>query len=118
MDLLRDALRREAETRKLQTRYPEEYDARLKTLPAGAEAAAQVARDAKMIGALLLSEIRRWESEPAGLLRLWVDFKLVRIADGAVEWQRRMQKVVPINRSGNPAEAHQDAVRQVARELF
>ena len=117
-DLLRDALRREAEQRKVPARYPEEYDARLKTLPSSAEAAARTARDAKLEGALLLIEVRRWESEAAGLLRVWVDFKLVRIADGALAWERRVQKVRAVGRSGNPAETHQDAVREIAQELF
>ena len=118
MDLLRAALRREAEQRKLPARYPEESDARLKTLPLDPGAAARTARESRLEGAILLAEIGRWESEATGLLRLRVDLKLVRIADGSVAWQRRVQKVVPVSRSGNPAEVHQDAVRELARELF
>lgn len=118
MDLLRDALRREAEQRKAPARYPEEDDARLRMLPIGPEAAARSAREAKLEGALLLAEIRRWESEATGLLRLSVDFKLIRIADGAVVWGRRVQKVLPVSRSGNPAEVHRDAIQEIAKELF
>jgi hypothetical protein len=117
-DLLRDALRRAAQQRKVQTRYPEEHDARLSALPFGPEAAARNAREAGLQGALLLSEIRRWEFETPGLIRLWIEFYLVRIADGTVAEQRRVQKVVPAGRSGNPAEAHQDAVREIVKELF
>lgn len=117
-DLLRAALKREAEQRKAAPRYPEEYDARLKSLPAAPDTAARSARESRLEGALLLTEIRRWDSEATGLLRAWVDFNLVRIADGAVIAERRVQKVIPISRSGNPAEAQQDAVRRIAQELF
>ena len=117
-DLLREALRRAADARKVPARYPEEHDARLKELPLDPEAAARSAREAKLAGALLLTEVRRWDSEPTGLLRLSVDFKLVRIADGTIGFARRVQKVVPVSRSGNPAEAQQDAIRQIAKELF
>lgn len=118
MDLLRAALKRDMEQRKVQARFPEEHDARLSVLPLGNEAAARIAREGGLDGSLLLSEIRRWEADTAGLLRLWVEFKLVRIADGALLWERRVQKVFPGGRSGNPAEVHSDAVREIAKELF
>lgn len=117
-DLLRSALRREVEQRKAAPRYPEEYDARLKSLPAAPETAARSARESGLEGALLLTEIRRWESEATGLLRAWVEFRLVRIADGVVAAEHRVQKVIPMSRSGNPAEAQQDAVGRIAQELF
>jgi hypothetical protein len=118
MDLLRTSLRRELEQRKVQARFPEEHDARLSVLPLGNEAAARIAREGGLDGSLFLSEIRRWEADTAGLLRLWIEFKLVRIADGAVLWERRVQKVLPAGRSGNPAAVHGDGVREVTRELF
>ena len=118
MDLLRASVKREIEQRKAQARFPEEHDARFAVLPFGNEAAARIAREGGLDGALLLSEIRRWEADAAGLLRLWVEFKLVRIADGALLWERRVQKVFPGGRSGNPAEMHNDAAREVAKELF
>ena len=118
MDLLRAAIKREMEQRKIQARFPEEQDARLSVLPLGNEAAARIAREGGLDGSLLLSEIRRWESDTAGLLRLWVTFKLVRVADGVLLWERRMQKVFPGGRSGNPAEVHSDAVRETVKELF
>ena len=117
-DLLRDAVRRTAEERKIWARYPEEHDARLKSLPLEPQAAARGAREASLNGALLLTDVRRWEGEATGLLRIWVDFKLVRIADGTIAAERRVQKVLPVSRSGNPAEAHQDAIRQITKELF
>ena len=117
-DLLRDSLRRETAARKVPARYPEDFDARLKTLPAESDAAARRARQAALEGALLLTEVRRWESEAAGLLRVWVDFKLVRIADGTLTWERRVQKVSAVGRSGNAAETHQDAIREIVQELF
>jgi hypothetical protein len=116
--LLRVAVKREIEQRKTQGRFPEEHDARFSVLPLGNEAAARSARDGGLNGALLLSEIRRWEADTAGLLRVWVEFKLVRITDGALLWERRVQKVFSGGRTGNPAEAHNDAAREVARDLF
>ena len=118
MDLLRASVKREIEQRKAQARFPEDHDARFSLLPMENEAAARVAREGGLDGALLLSEIRRWQADTAGLLRLWVEFKLVRIADGALVWERRVQKVVPGGRTGNPAEMHNDAAREVARDLF
>jgi hypothetical protein len=118
MDLLRASIKREMEQRKVQARFPEEHDARLSVLPLGNEAAARIAREGGLDGSLFLSEIRRWEADTAGLLRLWVEFKLVRIADGTLLWERRVQKVFPGGRSGNPAEAHNDAVREITKELF
>ena len=118
MDSLRALVKRELEQRKVQVRFPEEHDPRLSVLPLGPEAAARIARQGGLDGSLFLSEIRRWDAEVAGLMRLWVDFKLVRIGDGALLWERSVQKVVPVNRSGNLAEVHNDAVREVTRELF
>lgn len=118
MELLRASIKRDMEQRKVQARFPEEHDARLSVLPLGNEAAARIAREGGLDGSLLLSEIRRWEADTAGLLRLWVEFKLVRIADGALLWERRVQKVFAAGRSGNPAEMHSDAVREITKELF
>ena len=118
MASLRADLKREMEQRKVRVSFPEEYDARLSVLPLGPEAAARIARQGGLDGSLFLSEIRRWDLDAPGLMRIWVEFKLVRIADGALLWERSVQKVLPAGRSGNPAEAHSDAAREVARELF
>jgi hypothetical protein len=118
VDLLRAAIKQELEKRKVQVRLPEEHDARLSVLPLTPEAAARIARQGGLDGSLFLSEIRRWDIEAAGLMRLWVDFKLVRITDGALLWERSVQKVSPVTRSGNLADVHGDGVREVIRELF
>ena len=118
MTLLRQSLKRELEQREVRARFPEEHDARFSVLPLGHEAAARIAREGGLEGALLLNEIRRWDGEAPGLVRLWVEFKLVRIDDAGLLWERRVQKVIPTNRSGNLAEIHQDAVKEVIRELF
>jgi hypothetical protein len=118
MDSLRDSIKREMEQQKVQARFPEEHDARLSVLPPGQEAAARIAREGGLDGSLFLSEIRRWDADTGGLLRLWVEFKLVRIADGAVLWERRVRKVFLAGRLGNPAEAHNDAVREITKEIF
>ena len=118
MDLLRAALKRELERRKALARLPEEHDMRLSVLPLAHNAAARIGREGGLDGALLLTEVRRWDADTAGLLRVWVEFKLVRIADGALLWERRVQKVVAAGRTGNPAEIHSDAVREIVRDLF
>ena len=118
MELLRASIRHEMEQKKINARFPEEQDARLSVLPLGSEGAARITRDGGLEGSLLLSEIRRWDADVTGLLRVWVEFKLVRIADGSLLWERRVQKVFPVVRSGNPAEIHNDAVREIVKELF
>lgn len=118
MDSLRAAIKQELEQRKVNARFPEEHDARLSVLPLGPEAAARIARQGGLDGSVFLGEIRRWDVEVPGLMRLWVEFKLVRIADGALRWERSVQKVVPASRSGNLAEVYDDAVREITRELF
>ena len=65
-----------------------------------------------------MSEIRRWEIEAPDPTRVWVEFKLVRIADGATLWERSVQKVIPATRSGNVTETYNDAVRAVVDDLF
>ncbi len=118
MDLMRESLKQELVQRQAMVRFPEEAEARLGTLPGESEAAARVAREGKLKGVLLLSEIRRWDAEAPGLVRLSVEFKLVRIADGMLLWQRRVQKAIAAPRAGNLAEVYQDAVKEVLREIF
>jgi hypothetical protein len=118
MASLRGAVKREMEQRKVKVAFSEERDARLAVLPLGAEAAARIARQSGLDGSLLLAEIRRWDVEAPGLMRIWVEFKLVRVGDGALLWERSVQKVIPATRSGNLAEVHDDAVREVVGELF
>jgi hypothetical protein len=118
MDLLRAEIKEELEKRKVPVRLPEQHDPRLSVLPLAPESAARIARQGGLDGSLFLSEIRRWDVEASGLMRLWVDFKLVRTSDGALLWERSVQKVLPVTRSGNLAEVHMAGVREVTRELF
>jgi hypothetical protein len=118
MDLLRESLKQEFTQRTTTVRFPEETDARLSALPLGPDGSARIAREAKLTGLLLLSEIRRWDAEAPGLIRLWVEFKLVRIADGGLLWERRVQKAFPAARSGNVGEVYNDAVKTIIHEIF
>lgn len=117
-DALRASLKQELERRAVQVRFPDDHDARLSALPLEPEAAARIGRGRNLEGVILLSEIRRWEVEAPGLMRLWVEFQLVRITDGALLWKRSVQRVLSAHRSGNPAEIFHDALREVTRELF
>jgi ABC-type Mn2+/Zn2+ transport system permease subunit len=117
MDLLREALKQELEEQGIAVAYPERQDARLGSFPFSAESAAQGARAAKLSGYLFLAEIRRWDGDAPGLLRTWVEFKLVRIEGSVTIWQRRVQKVVP-SAGARLDQASADASREIARELF
>jgi hypothetical protein len=117
MNLLREALKRELEGRAISVAYPERSDARLNSFPFSADSAAHGARAAKLSGHLLLAEIRRWDSDPHGLLRTWVEFKLVSIDGGATIWERRVQKAAP-STGARLDQASADAAKEIARELF
>jgi ABC-type Mn2+/Zn2+ transport system permease subunit len=117
MDLLRGTLKQELEERGMAVALPERHDSRLGSFPFSAENAAQGARAAKLSGYLLLSQIRRWDGDSHGLLRTWVEFKLVRINDGAAILERRVQKVVP-STGARLDQASADAAKEIARELF
>ena len=116
--LLRADIKQKMEQKGVRVIIAEEHDARLSVLPVAPEAASRIARQSGLDGTLFLSEIRRWDLDVAGLMRLWVEFKLVRIGDGTLLWERSVQKVMPVSRSGNLAELHNDAVREITRELF
>jgi hypothetical protein len=116
MDLLRDEIRNELERRTVKFGFPEQRDDRLGAFPFDAANAATGARQANISGYLLLSDIRRWDSDPHGPLRSWVEFRL-RIDDGTVAWERRIQKVT----SSTGARLDQlsfDAVKEIVREVF
>jgi ABC-type Mn2+/Zn2+ transport system permease subunit len=117
MDLLRETLKRELEERGMVVGYPERQDARLGSFPFSADSAAQGARTAKLSGYLLLAEIRRWDGDPHGLLRTWVEFKLVSIEAGATIWERRVQRAVP-STGARLDQSSADASKEIARELF
>jgi hypothetical protein len=118
MDLLRDSLRQELQQKGYGVKIPEEVDARFPALPAQDNGAVRLAREGKLSGLVFVSEIRRWEGEPQRFVRTVVDFKLIRIDDGAVLWERRIQRAVPTPSATNMGQAFTDAVRQIVRDLF
>ena len=61
--------------------------------------------------------VRRWDGDPHGLLRTWVDFKLVSIEAGATIWERRVQKAVS-STGARLDQSSADAAKEIARELF
>ena len=65
-----------------------------------------------------LGEIRRWEVEAQKFVRVLAEFKLIRIDDGAVLWERRVQRAVPTPSATNVGQASTDAVREIVHDLF
>jgi hypothetical protein len=118
MDVLRGSLRKELEQRKLTVSLPEERDVRFQSFPFDGVSAAANARTANLSGWLLLSEIRRWQTDGRAPLRAVVDFRVVRIDDGAAIWERQVQKTVPVVASGRLDEASSDAIKEILREVF
>ncbi len=118
MDLLRGALSRELTQRKVSISFPEERDARLRSVPADAQGAAAMARAAQLTGWLLICDIRRWHSDGRSPLRTWVEMRLVRIDSGAIEWQGEARKIVPLVGTGRLDEASADAAKAILSELF
>ncbi len=118
MDLLRDSLKAELEQRGFRILLPEQKDARFAAFPTDAVAAVRVAREGKLSGLTFVSEIRRWEVEAQKFVRVLVDFKLIRIDDGAVLWERRVQRAVPTPSATHVGQASTDAVREIVHDLF
>jgi ABC-type Mn2+/Zn2+ transport system permease subunit len=118
MDLLRGSMKRELEQRKIVVSFPEERDARLQSFPFEAGSAATNARAANLSGWLLLSDIRRWNTDGRAPLRTWVDMRLVRIDNGTINWERQFQKVVPMVGAARLDEASADAVKEILSEMF
>ena len=67
---------------------------------------------------MFVSEIWRWEGETQKYVRALVDFKLIRIDDGAVLWQRRVQGAIPTPSATNLGQASTDAVQAILSYLF
>ena len=118
MDLLRQSLQSELEKKGFQISLTEEKDARFPPLPSDSAGAARIARDGRLSGVVFASEIFRWEGETQKYVRALADFKLIRIDDGAVIWQRRVQRAIPTPSATNLGQASADAVRAIVRELF
>ena len=118
MDLLRDGLRQELQQNGYRVTFPEETDARFPPFSADANAAVQLGREGKLSGLVFVSEIWRWEGYPQQFVRVFVDFKLVRLEDGVVLWGRRVQRAVPTPGSTNLGQAYTDAIKAVVHEIF
>ena len=58
------------------------------------------------------------QGQPKQFVSVLMDFKLVRIADGAVLWERRYQRAVPTPSATNTGQASADVAKVVARDLF
>lgn len=118
MDLLRDDLRRELERTGFRITLPEQTDARFPAFPAEPGNAVRLAREGKLSGLIFISEIWRWEADSRLFVRVFADFKLVRTDDGAVIWERRIQRAVPTPSATNLGQSYTDSVKEVVRELF
>jgi hypothetical protein len=118
MDVMRDHLKSELQQRGFQISLPEERDARFPPLPADDKGALRLAREGQLSGVVFVSEIRRWEAEMQRFVRVVADFKLMRINDGAVLWQRRVQGAIPTPSATSLGQASTDAVQAILRDLF
>lgn len=118
MDLLRENLKSELAQKGFQIALPEEKDARVVALSTEPSTAVRVAREGNLSGALFASEIWRWEVESQKFVRVLIDFKLIRVSDGAVVWQRRVQGAIPTPSATNVGQASTDAVKVIVRDLF
>jgi hypothetical protein len=118
MDLLRDDLRIKLDHKGYRVALPEDVDMRFPPLPSDPAGAVRVAREGKLSGLIFVSEIRRWEVESQKFVRVVVDFKLLRTGDGAVLWERRIQRAVPTPSATNVGQASTDAAKIVVEELF
>jgi ABC-type Mn2+/Zn2+ transport system permease subunit len=118
MDILRDNLKTELAQRGFQVSLPEEKDARFPAFSADTGAAIRMAREGNLAGMTFVSEIRRWETDTQKFVRVVVDFKLLRVDDGAVVWERRIQRAVPTPSATNVGQASTDAVREIVHDLF
>jgi len=118
MDLLRDDLRKGLEQNGYSVTLPEEMDPRFPPFPADMNGAVRMAREGKLSGLVFVSEIWRWEGESQKFVRVLIDFKLIRINDGTVLWERRIQRAVPTPSATNSGQASTDAATAIVHDLF
>jgi len=118
MGLLRDDLRKGLEQNGYSVGLPEDVDVRFPPFPADMNGAIRMARDGKLSGLIFVSEIWRWEGESQKFVRVLLDFKLIRIDDGTVLWERRIQRAVPTPSATNLGQASTDAATAIAHDLF
>jgi ABC-type Mn2+/Zn2+ transport system permease subunit len=117
MGLMRESLAEEFGQRGMQVSHPETRDKRLVAFPGSVAESVKIARESQLSGLLFLTEIRRWSAERQ-FVRVWVDFKLVRIEDGTLVWERQVQRAVPTPAAGHLGQAYTDAIKEIMRELF
>jgi hypothetical protein len=117
-DLLRDDLRKEFAQKGYTVRLPEEIDARFPPFPADANIAVQLGREGKLSGLIFVTEILRWEGQAQQFVRVVADFKLLRLEDGAVLWNRRVQRAMSTPSATNQGQAYTDAIKAVVHEIF
>jgi ABC-type Mn2+/Zn2+ transport system permease subunit len=117
-DLVREELRKGMEQKGYSIRLPEETDARFPPFPLDTAGAVRLGNEAKLSGVVLASEVRRWEATNKQFVRVLADFKLMRLEDGAVLWERRVQSAVPTPSATELGQAYMDAVKSVMSELF
>ena len=118
MGLLRDDLRKGLEQNGYSVGLPEDVDVRFPPFPADMNGAIRMARDGKLSGLIFVSEIWRWEGESQKFVRVLLDFKLIRIDDGTVLWERRIQRAVPTPSATNLGQASTDAATAIAHDFF
>ncbi|HWP58877.1 MAG TPA: metal ABC transporter permease [Candidatus Acidoferrales bacterium] len=118
MDAMRAALREELQRRGFVVRLPEEKDPRLAAATPDAKAAPTLAREGGFGGAMLFTDIRRWETDSRQFVRAWVELKLVRASDGALLWERTIRRALPTPGAADLGQAYGDAVKALLAEAF
>jgi hypothetical protein len=118
VDLLRDNLRKDLEQNGFRVMLPEEMDNRFPPLTADSNGAVRVAREGNLSGLIFVSEIWRWDGEPQKYVRVLADFKILRVDDGIVVWQKRVQRAVPTPSAPYLGQAYIDAIKIVVHDLF
>jgi hypothetical protein len=114
---LREELRHELEQKGFRVDIPEQKDPRFPAFPVDPGNALRLAAEGKLNGLLFVSEIARWDVDSRQFVRVFVDFKIIRTADGAVVWQRRIQRAIPTPSATNLGQSYADSVREVVRDL-
>ena len=77
-----------------------------------------LAQEEKLSGIVFVREIWSWEADMQKFVRVVADFKLVRIDDGAVLWQRQVQGAIPTSSATNLGQASTGAVKAILHDLF
>jgi hypothetical protein len=115
---VREELRKGLEKKGYSIRLPEETDARFPPFPVDSAGAVRMGREGKLSGVVLATEVRRWEATSKQFVRVLADFKLMRLEDGAILWERRVQSAVPTPSATDLGQSYMDAAKTVMNELF